>query len=204
MTTPTAAALRVPLAARVTTLLWFASAAAVGASGILLREPFPIPQLTILGLVAASLLTATTVPSVRAWIDALPLRLLVASHALRFIGIAFLILAARGQLAQVFADRAGWGDIAAAALALVLVTTGEPRTPGHRAVYHLWNVLGALDLIVAVATATWVAVLRLQPGMEPLLTFPLALVPLFFVPVFLVTHVFIFRRLVAAGRPRGR
>ncbi len=204
MTATTATPLRLPLAARVTTLVWFLSAAAVGASGILLREPFPIPQLTILGLVAASLVAATTVPSVRAWIDALPLRTLVAINGLRFIGIVFLMLAARGQLAQVFADRAGWGDITAAALALVLVTTGAPRTPGHRAIYHAWNVLGALDLLVAVGTAASVALHGVQPGVQPLVSFPLSLVPLFFVPVFLVGHVFIFRHLVAAGRSGGR
>ena len=203
MTATTTAAPRLPGAALATTLIWFALAALAGASGVFLRLPFPVPQLTILGIVAASLVAATTVPSVRAWIEALPLRLIVGSHALRFIGLVFLLLAAWGQLAQVFADRAGWGDIAAAAFALVLVTTGAPRTPAHRTVYHLWNVLGALDLIVAVATATWVTVRGIQPGVGPLLAFPLSLVPLFFVPVFLVSHVFIFRRLVA-GPAGGR
>ncbi|HEY6222360.1 MAG TPA: hypothetical protein VIW26_01135, partial [Gemmatimonadales bacterium] len=196
--------LRLPLAARITMLLWFIAAAAAGASGILLRVPFPVPQIAILGLVAASLVAATTVPSVRAWIDALPLRTLVAANALRFIGIVFLVLAARGQLAPVFADRAGWGDITTAALALVLVATGAPRTAAHRAAYHVWNVLGALDLIVAVGTATWVVLHDLQPGVQFVVAFPLSLVPLFFVPLFLVGHVFIFRHLVAAGRSGAR
>ncbi|HET9709942.1 MAG TPA: hypothetical protein VFP39_16695, partial [Gemmatimonadales bacterium] len=64
--------------------------------------------------------------------------------------------------------------------------------------------LGALDLLVAVGTATSVTLHGLTPGMEPLLAFPLSTIPLFFIPVLLVGHVFIFRRLLAAGTPGGR
>ena len=139
-------------------------------------------------------------PALRAWIDALPLRALIGINAFRFIGIAFLVLAARGQLAAVFAARAGWGDIATAALAIVLVAAGDPRTPTRRAVAHAWNAFGALDLVVAVATATWVTLHAVTPGIQPVLALPLVLIPTFLVPIFLVSHVFIFRRLLASGR----
>lgn len=195
---------RLPRAALTAVAIWFVAAALAGASGVLAHTPFPIPQITILGLTVVTLVSTTAVASVRAWIDAVPLRALVAFHAIRFVGIVFLILAARGQLAQVFGDRAGWGDIAAATLALVLVASGEPRTSGHRAVYHLWNALGALDLLVAVGTATAVTLQGLTPGVEPLLAFPLSTIPLFFIPVLLVGHVVVFRRLMAAGRTGGR
>jgi hypothetical protein len=194
---------RLPRAALATTAIWFALAALAGAVGLPARLPFPSLQIAILALFAVSL-AATSVSSLRAWIDAVPVRTLAAIHAVRFVGGLFLILGARGLLAEVFARRAGWGDMAAAAVAVILVATGEPRTPGHRAAYHAWNVLGAIDLIVAVATATWVVVNGLRPGMEPLFAFPLATIPLFFIPVLLVTHVVVFRRLMAAGRTGGR
>ena len=38
------------------------------------------------------------------------------------------------------------------------------------------------------------------PGVQPVLTLPLVVIPTFFVPIFLANHVFIFRRLLAAGR----
>lgn len=195
---------RLPRAALAALAIWFLAAALAGASGVLAHIPFPIPQITILGLTVVSLVVTNAVSSVRAWIDAVPLRALVAVHAIRFVGIVFLILAARGLLAQVFGDRAGWGDIAAATLALVLVASGEPRTSGHRALYHVWNALGALDLLVAVGTATSVTLQGLTPGVEPLLAFPLSTIPLFFIPVLLVGHVVVFRRLMAAGRTGGR
>src|SRR5206468_6016109 len=56
------------------------------------------------------------VPALRDWIGALPIRALIGINAFRFIGAWFLVIAARGELAPVFANRAGWGDIATAAL----------------------------------------------------------------------------------------
>jgi hypothetical protein len=71
---------------------------------------------------------------VRDWIDSLPLRALIGVNALRFIGITFLVLAARGQLNPVFAARAGWGDIAVAIIAIILVVF-----PATRAIIHAWS-----------------------------------------------------------------
>ena len=74
------------------------------------------------------------------------------------------MLAARGQIAPVFAQRAGWGDIATATLAILLMAAGDPRTPTRRALTHVWNAFGALDLVVAVATATLAAVAAAARG----------------------------------------
>src|SRR5207249_9660080 len=102
--------------------------------------------LIILVLLAGTLVAASSMPALRAWIDALPLRALVGINAVRFVGITFLVLAARGEIAPVFAARAGWGDIATAVLALVLVAAGEPRTALGRGLTHAWNAFGLLDL----------------------------------------------------------
>src|SRR6266536_3519663 len=111
MTASAIAAPRFPRAAGVAVTAWLALA----------RLPFPGPQLIFLALFAATLVAATTVLALRAWVDALPVRTLIGINALRFIGITFLVLAARGEMAPVFAERAGWGDIATALLALGLV-----------------------------------------------------------------------------------
>src|SRR6266550_1060299 len=99
--------------------------------------------------------------------------------------IFLAVLAARGQIDSVFAARAGWGDIATATLALILVAAGEPRTSRQRGLTHAWNVFGFLDLVVAVGTATAVTLQGSTPGVAP---------------VFLASHVVIFRRLRAAAR----
>jgi len=199
MTAATIATPRLPRAAGVAVIVWLALALLAGATGFLARLPFPGPQLIFLALFAATLVAATSVPAVRAWVGALPLRTLIGINAVRFIGIAFLVLAARGQMAPAFAARAGWGDIATAVLALVLVAAGEPRTPRQRGLTHAWNAFGLLDLVLAVATATAVTLRGSTPGVAPVLYPPLVLVPTFIVPIFLANHIIIFRRLRVAS-----
>jgi len=195
MTASTITAPRFPRVAGVAVTAWLAVVLLAGATGFLARLPFPGPQLIFFALFTATLVAATTVPGLRAWVETLPLRALIGINALRFIGIAFLVLAARGQMASVFAARAGWGDIATAALALVLVAAGEPRTPLHRGLAHAWNAFGFLDLVVAVATTTAVTLSGTRPGIAPVLDLPLVVIPTFFVPIFLANHIIILRRL---------
>lgn len=177
------------------TLIWLAGATAVGLTGVLGTFRFG-PQLFALALTVAAVYVSTRVAGVRQSVDAVPLRALIGIHAARFIGIAFLILAARGVLSPLFAERAGWGDITTAAIAVVLVLVGLVTTVPRR-VLLAWNVLGMLDLIVAVGTAVFVVVRGDVPGMEPLLTLPFILVPIFAVPLLFATHVALFRRLRA-------
>src|ERR1051325_11245675 len=154
MTASTLPAPRLPGAAALAATVWLILAIAAGATGFFLRLPFPGPQLIILGLVGLTLVAGLVASLLRAWIDAVPLRVLVGMNATRFVGIAFLVLAARDQMNQVLADRAGWGDIATATLAIALVVTGAPVTPPRRLLLQAWNALGFLDLVVAVGTAT--------------------------------------------------
>lgn len=202
MATTALAAPRFPGAAALALALWLGFAVLAGVTGLFIRLPVPGPQLIILGF-ASLTLAAGIVPSrLRDWIDALPLRALVGINALRLVGIYFLLLGARGELNATFAARAGWGDIAAATLAIALTIAGNPRGTGQRLLFHAWNVFGALDLVVAVGTATIVTLQGAVPGVTPLLSFPLVLVPAFFVPLLLANHVFIFRRLTGAGGTR--
>jgi hypothetical protein len=191
---------RIPRAVVVAAVSWLALVLLAGATGFFARLPFPGPQLIILALIAATLIVATSIPALRAWIDTLSLRVLIGVNVVRFIGITFLVLAARGRLAPVFAGRAGWGDIATAALALVLVAAGEPRTGLRRGLIHAWNAFGLLDLVVAVATATAVTLRGAVPGIVPMVSLPLVIVPTFIVPILVATHVVIFRRLLSLSR----
>jgi hypothetical protein len=152
------------------------------------------PQLIALTLTVVAVFVSSRVAVVRQSVDALPIQALVGVHVVRFIGIAFLVLGARGELSPLFAERAGWGDITTASIAVVLLLIGLARTIPPRALIA-WNAFGVLDLIVAVTTAGFVAVRGDLPGMEPLLRLPLVLVPIFAVPLLFATHVALFRRL---------
>jgi hypothetical protein len=196
----TAASIRVPRSIVSIAVIWLALAVVAGASGFLGRLPFPGPQVIILALTALTIAAGLVPGRARAWIESLPIQWLVGINVFRLIGGIFLFLAAQGQMSPIFAARAGWGDIATALLAVALVTIGAPRTPQRRLLFHAWNAFGLLDLVVAVGTATAVTLAHTTPGMAPILAFPLSLVPTVAVPIFLANHVFIYRRLRAAGR----
>ena len=177
------------------TLVWLMAATLIGSSGVLATlRAGPLVLGVILTIVA--IVVTTQVASVRNAVDAIPLRTVVGIHALRFIGIAFLALSARGELSPVFGQRAGWGDIAVAAIAVVLALTGVGSNGLRRRAVLAWNTLGMLDLLVAVGTAAVIIARGDSPGVEPLMRLPLILVPIFAVPVLLATHVALFRRLL--------
>ncbi|HET9635390.1 MAG TPA: hypothetical protein VFP26_05615 [Gemmatimonadaceae bacterium] len=176
------------------TLVWLAGATAIGLTGVLGTQRFG-PPLLALALTIAAVFVSSRVAVVRESVDSLPLQALVGIHAVRFIGIVFLILGARGELSPLFAERAGWGDVTTAAIAVVLVLIGLAKVP--RSVLLAWNTLGMLDLFVAVGTATFLVARGDVPGVQPLLSLPLILVPIFAVPLLFATHVALFRRLRA-------
>lgn len=185
-----------PRAAIIGGVLWLAAALLLGATGVLAVLPPPGPQIIILALTLAAIVVSTGVPGVRAWVDSIPMRQLVGIHAVRFIGAVFLVLSARGELSPIFAARAGWGDIIAAAGAVALVLSGLPRTTLRRWAYLAWNTFGVLDLVVAVGTATIVVFRADIPGMDPITRLPLVLVPTLLVPLLFASHVAVYRRLV--------
>src|SRR5256712_7549843 len=65
MTASTIAAPRFPRAAGVAVTAWLALVLLAGATGFLVRLPFPGPQLIFLALFVATLVAATAVPALR-------------------------------------------------------------------------------------------------------------------------------------------
>ena len=176
-------------------LVWLAVALALGASGRLQSLRPPVPQLVLGGLTAAVLLSAVVWGGFRIWLFGLGYRQLVAFHLTRFVGAYFLVLYARGQLPWAFAVPGGWGDIAVAAWALVLVLL-VPKLEARPGVVGAWNAVGLLDILFVAGTATRLALAN-PDSMSALLHLPLSLLPTFLVPLIIATHVIIFWRLWA-------
>jgi hypothetical protein len=160
--------------------------------------PTAIP-LVLSGLTAVILTAAWLSPGFRAWLLTLDERWIVALHLTRFVGIYFLYLYGRGELPYAFAVPGGWGDIAVASLAAVLLLLG--RADGwRRALYGLWNLLGLADIVFVVVTAARL-VLADPASMAPLGRLPLSLLPTFLVPAIIASHVVLGIRL---SRRTGR
>jgi hypothetical protein len=112
---------------------------------------------------------------------------LTSLHSWRILGFSFVVLEARGILPAIFAWPAGYGDMAIGATAAFVAW--KFATPSHRGTFLLWQMLGILDLIVAVALGT-TARLTDPHGvsMAAMTVLPLSLVPTFLVPLFLILH----------------
>jgi hypothetical protein len=114
-------------------------------------------------------------------------------QAWRWVGIAFLFLYANKVLPAMFALPAGLGDMAIGITApwMILALIRQPGFAGSTA-FVRWNVLGVLDLIVALGLGTLGATLTTgAPGeisTAPLTRLPLLLIPAFLVPFFLMLH----------------
>jgi hypothetical protein len=133
---------------------------------------------------------------------------LIRLHLWRFEGIVFLILMAQGRVPALWALPAGIGDILVAATAPWIARNLETLRGRRRAI--AWNLLGMVDLVVAVALGVMTnpgaaQVFMTVPTSEMLTHFPLALVPTFLVPLAFTLHVISLWQLLGGtwARPSG-
>ena len=117
-------------------------------------------------------------------------RVLTIVQSWRIAGFVFVVLYFYGILPGMFANPAGWGDIAVGLTApWVAMKLAEP---GHRKGFIFWNALGLLDLLVAVTTGTTSGLVH--PGglaADAMTVLPLSIVPTFLVPLFGILHIIV-------------
>lgn len=172
---------------------------ALDAAGLLALTPIPGNPVPLIGVLfavplAAVGIAAWTSTAVRSAFMAAPMPLLIGIHALRILGVLFLLLAAAGRLAGPFPYFAGIGDMLTGALAIPLAL-GIARTGQVpvRAVLG-WNLLGSVDLILAVALGITSApdsplqLFHAGVGSTAVQHLPFVLIPTVLVPFFLITH----------------
>ena len=178
---------------------WLLVAGWAGAAGLLRPLRPPMPQVLIVGLATLVGVLGLTVARLRAWLAAVDERVIVALHLTRFVGVYFLVLHGRGQLPYAFAVPGGWGDIAVAGAAIVLITATRATSRGGWMAYSVWNLAGLLDILFVVVTAGRLG-LQDPNALQVLLRLPLSLLPTWLVPLILSTHVLLGVRL-AQQRP---
>ena len=114
---------------------------------------------------------------------------ITALQVYRVLGVSMAIQALRNALPTVFGLLAGFGDLFIGVTALLAAASWSSGTRSGKAVFVLWNVLGLLDLIIAVSMG--VLALFTQSGpvtMAPMRLYPLSLVPAFGVPLAFILH----------------
>jgi hypothetical protein len=173
--------------------VWFLFALGGSLLGVFDSEPRPPVPLGLAAVlpVAVFAFCYLTSASFRQFVLSLDLRLLTLAQTWRVGGIVFVILYLQGALPGVFALPAGWGDFAIGVTAPLVAWYWKRPFPSKT--FILWNLLGSLDLVLAVtlgvlASATPVGVLAGDVTTRLMGQFPLSLIPTFFVPLLLILH----------------
>jgi hypothetical protein len=185
---------------------WFCLVVAAGATGALAHSIGPVPGVGVAVLIPLALLTLLVLGTERGrdGVRRIPLAALVGVQGLRALGITFVLLYWAKRLPAPFAPTAGWGDVSVGLLAIplaVLLARSTGATPKGMVV--MWNVLGLLDLVTAVALGATSAAgpLRIfygEPGTAIMTNLPWVLIPCFLVPSFFFLHLCTFYRLRTA------
>jgi hypothetical protein len=176
-------------------VLWFLTVLILGSHESFVRPAgsLPVPILMAIAIPMISFLATFRLSNrFREWILSADLRLITGIQAWRFGGFAFLTLYTLNLLPAYFAWPAGIGDMAIGATAPFVVAS-LIRNPGKASSknFVLWNVLGILDLVVAVTLGGFGPLLfpdvaTTAAGLMARL--PLSLIPTFFVPLFILMH----------------
>jgi hypothetical protein len=187
---------RLPLSVTLVLTVWLLLVVSLGAAGAFVGRPGTPPFAIAIGVGAPLLLFFAWLwlsQSFRDFVLSLDLRVIAGIQAWRWAGLGFLSLYAYKVLPAVFALPAGLGDMAVgfAAPWMILALVRQPDFAASPA-FVRWNVLGILDLIVAISIGTLSATLATgAPGeisTAPMSTLPLLLIPAFLVPLFLMLH----------------
>jgi hypothetical protein len=175
---------------------WFVLVVSLGAVGAFVARPGTPPLPIAIGVGAPLLLFFAWLrlsSSFRHFVLSLDLRLVAGIQAWRWAGLGFLSLYAFNILPGLFALPAGLGDMAIGFTAPWMIL-GLVRRPDFAAsaAFIRWNVLGILDLVVALTLGTLIAASSTgAPGeisTAPMATLPLLVIPAFLVPLFLMLH----------------
>ncbi|MEM5436557.1 hypothetical protein [Paraburkholderia diazotrophica] len=191
---------------------WFALVVACGATGVLGASRGMGPAgLGIAVIVPFAVLSYLSMRqgALRDALGAIPLPVLIGVHAMRLLGVLFVLLFWEGRLPAPFAPAAGWGDMAIGALALPVAYMAATQAPAWRVATLVWSALGLFDLADAIflgaASSSGIPFGFADGGTSSdlMTTLPWILIPCFNVPLLAHLHILIFQRLLRSQSTSG-
>ncbi len=178
-------------------VLWFLLVLIASLLGVFKGNPSQPPLLLGIAVVLPVLLFVLvwiTSARFQRFVESLDIRAaLTLPQTSRIIGVVFLTSYAYGVLPGIFALPAGIGDVAIGLTAPFIVWMLVSKTRARLAVLAVWNVLGLLDLVMAVSlgiltSRSSLGVLAGATTSALVVTFPLSLIPTFLVPFYFILH----------------
>ena len=171
-------------------IAWFLASLSASAAHVFenqsARLALPVAIAAITPLVLFGLWFAVS-PGFRHFTRSLDPRILTIVQTWRIGGLVFVVLYGFGLLPGVFALPAGWGDFAIGLTAPLVAW--RLATPARRNGFILWQVLGMIDLVMAVSLGTTAPLISPSAqSMQPMTVLPLSMIPTFVVPLLLIFH----------------
>jgi len=115
-------------------------------------------------------------------------RILTFIQSWRIGGHVFLVLASAGLLPVLFAWPAGWGDFAIGVTAPFAAI--KLANAGRRSSFIRWQIMGMIDLVVAVTLGATAVLINPQGIPTSIMTkLPMSMIPTFGVPLFFILHI---------------
>jgi hypothetical protein len=189
--------------------LWIGLAIALATAGIYTSTATPVPAvgvmagLPVIVVAGAALMSA----GAREALLALPVPLLIGLNAMRiFLGGFMVLLALQGRLSGPFPQFAGWGDIIVGLIAIPLTVAAARDFQNNRGNVLAWNILGTLDLVIAVtlgvasAPGSPLQIFGETVGSTAMWSLPWSNIPTLLVPFYLIIHGVIFANLTRISR----
>lgn len=166
---------------------------------------FPVIALGVALPVVAGLVILPRMSGFRRLTESIPQTWLLAAQTPRILGATFLLLLAQDKLPAHFALTAGIGDLAVGLAAPAVAYWYATGRAGRHGLAMAFNIVGVLDLVMAVVTGFLSApsplrVFTTTPSTEVMTMLPMVLVPAFLLPALLTVHAISIRRLLAARR----
>ncbi len=186
----------VSLSVSIILIVWFLLVVSLGSIGAFVGPPKtpPIAIAAGVGIPLAIFFALLRISaSFHDFVLSLDLRVIAGMQAWRWAGLGFIFLYAYHVLPPAFALTAGIGDMAVGITApwVIFSLIRNPEFAAS-ARFVRWNVLGIIDLVVALSLGTLGAITATgAPGeisTAPLATLPLLVIPVFLVPLFLMLH----------------
>ncbi len=175
-------------------LAWFFAVFILSQLQFFSKNPLFIPNILVGFLVLFELLRRVySSQSIQKLADSFPQHWLILIQTYRIVGVGFLILYAQGILPAEFAFPSGIGDIFVGISAPFVAYLYYRKKPYAKKLAIIWNIVGILDLIVALGVGFIgfprpVQFVTLHTSTEPLSLFPLAIITLFAVPLAILMH----------------
>ena len=189
--------------------LWIGLAVALASTGIYASTATPVPVVGVMAGLPVIVVGGAALASarVRGTLLALPVTLLIGLNTIRIpLGGFMVLLALQGRLSGPFPQFAGWGDMIVGLTAISLTVTTARNFQNNRGNVLAWNILGTLDLVIAVslgiasAPGSPIQIFGETIGSTAMWSLPQSTIPTVLVPFYLITHGIIFAKLARSGR----